>query len=461
MSSNRSPSIQSIADLLAGLLLLILFFPWLSLGESISQISFDPLLYLRLLLILSIAKAISMKGLLWSRAIERERKSEVLLAGALALTGIFTVLSLILLPLLYTTGVDSYWPIYLLLGFLSWLFGIYWGQNPFDNQAMQRQMVLGAFSLVLFFSLVKRWGLLEELLHKTLPFIILWFLGVIITTILTQLLGSGLGDREKNPSLSKYWPPLLASLALLTLFIALLFSLTSPYIIGLLRTPALLLLRILEYGFLGIAYVLAFIAQGVFYLLQRLLKSREVEFEPPEPLESGPISFEGEALERTPVSGDSLYWIASILLGLITIGITLYYLLRERRGGEEEEEKEIRESYASLDVLKDWALLKMNGVKNAMLKRRDVFTSLLKRYTTAVEIYHHVLKKTAEKGAEKPEEMTAHRFQPQVNTSFPGHRREAEKILKAFSQELYRGDTTSQENLLTLKEDLKRMEEER
>lgn len=459
MQSNRLPFFRSVADLFAGICLIALFAPWFLLGKRVFAISLTTPVYIRFLLILFIARAISSWGDEYIKRPGSYLYSHLIITLGTALSLLLLILSLIVLPLLYTTGLESTWPLHLVLALFSWLFGIYWGKNPFHNEAMQRQLIFGALSQALCLFIASRLNLLESLLEDSLPLLLFWFIGVIITTVLTHLLHTE-REEKKESILTKYWPPLLAGLSLITLTIAILLSITSSYLLAILQTPARLLYGLLEYGILAIAYILGFVAQGVFYVLQWIIGEREVEFEPPPPLEPGFLFPQEEAVERVSVSGDTLWWMVLVLLLLLTIGITLYYLLRERQGRREKEEEEIRESYASLGVFKDWALLKLKELQRSIEDQRKKFSSLRSTYHSAVEIYHALLKRTEEKGEKRPESMTAHVFQKEVERVFPGHKKEAQRILWAFSKEIYRGDVVERERLLSLREDLKRIEDE-
>lgn len=458
MPSNRSPLFPSAIDLLAGACLISLFAPWILLGERVFGIPLTVPIYIRSLLILFLARAIASKSEKFIKRDEDHPHSALCLAIASAISLLFLLFALIFLPLLYTTGIDSYWPLHLALGLCSWLFGIYWGKNPFYNDAMQRQLIIGALSQSLCFFIASRLDLLEILLEESLPFLLFWFIGVIIATVLTHLLSQ---EREEERALiNKYWAPLLAILSLMTIIIALLLSIASSYLLALLQAPARLLYTLLEYGILAIAYILALIAHGIFYILQWIIKEREVEFEPPQALEPGFLLPEQEAIERVSVSGDALMWLALVILVLLALGLALYFLLRERLGRKKEEEEELRESYASLGVFKDWALLKAKELKRSLEDQGKKISSLLRSYHSAIEIYHALLKRAEKKGEKRPKSMTAHTFQRQVERSFPRHQKEAMRILKAFSKELYRGDKINKEKVLSLREDLKRIEEE-
>lgn len=378
------------------------------------------------------------------------RHKKIILPGVISLSGLVIIFFFLFLPLIYTTGMDRYWPFYLTLGLLSWLYGLYFGKNPYDNLAMQSQLILGALSLSISLIIAHRLHLLTLVLERSLPFMIFWFIGSIMATSLTRLL-----DEEK--AMITQWTPLIAFVAITSLLGAALLGFILPYLMGFLQTPALLLLKLVEYILLLFAYGLSYMAQGLIYLLQILIQGRDVSFEAPEIAEPGPFFTEGHLVEGVQVSGDALSHLLLLILLFLTIAASIYLLLKQYQEKKVENGDELRESYGSLGTLKDWARLQWQELKESAYGKGQILSSLLKDYRTAVDIYQQLLKKTAKKGNEKPKSITAHRFQPMVYSSFPNNKCEANRILQAFSQELYQEEQLSKEHLLSLKEDLKKI----
>lgn len=450
----KSPSLPWAIDLLGGLCFLALTVPWFILGREWLSLPLSAPLLLRLLLISFLARGLIRlgKGI---TALEGKKK-QYLLATAIALLGM-TLVSAILF--LLPKGVASSWHLTLLLGLVAWSYGIYWGYYPFENHTLQRQMVFGAISLALFFILARNLHLLEETLHSSLPFILFWVMGIIISTALSKLLET-LPEEEGEKTLTHYWPPILASLSVITLTAAVILGLGAPLLIQWLRPITRLLLLVLEQLLIIMAYILGYVAQGIFFLLQRLFQQQEIDFEPPTVMEPGHFFLEEEGIAREMVGENTIIWIITGVLALLAMGYTIYHILKKEQKREGGGNEEIRESYASMEVLKEWALLQLQEIKESIMKRGEGLYALFKDQETAVEIYHDLLKRAAQMGQVKPKNQTAHRFQERIRKTFQNSQPEAQHILQSFSRELYQEEELPLEEIKALKKDLKKIKEE-
>lgn len=446
----KSPLFPWVTDILGGLCLLSLIVPWMILGRAWLSVSLTTPLMVRILMLPFLARGITrITGRLMPQLGKGKR---YLLATGTAVVGIILVVFILSPP---SPGKE---PAYLLLiiGLFSWVYGVYWGHHPYENYALQRQMVFGAISFSLCFVLASQLQLLGEIRDPALPFVFFWITAIIISTALTRLVDSSSLEENKR-DLTRYWPLLLAGLALITLLTAIILAWSAPVFIGVLQPLAQLLLWVFMQILYLTAYVLGYLAHFVFLLLQRLLKQQEGEFQPPEMLDPGPFFPQEEGVVREPVGGDALRWVFLGILAFIALAFTIYQLLKEQQKGDGEGEEEIRESYASLEVLQDWLKLRWLAAKETLQERGRALASRFKGLETAVEVYHELLKKTAQQGVVKAKGQTAHQFQESILETFPSYQKEVHQILQSFSQELYQGKELSFEEMATLRDDIKKI----